>query len=215
MKKICTFSRPLKGFMVEINSWGKIRPFLQFCRRPWSSCGGWAKPPRHFTPGSPRCVPAPSMGPLCRSKPTHRAGHTKTRREGVETSTQSWPQWHLHFYLITSRATTVVQSHVDHFLAVCSHIDQQRSSPGVSGPAFAHQTIPQSRGNTSFTAELTVRPRCIALATQWTLMRARDLANRVDFLWVRQTICCELYLLGNYLWLQPPPGFSVLPGWLR
>lgn len=168
---------------------GEICPFLPFCHSPWSPCGGWAKPcmsPRHFIPGRPRRVPAPFMGPLCRSKPMPRAGHTRTRREGVETSTQSWPQWYLHFCLITSRATTVVHSHVDHFLAVCSHVDRQRPSPGVSGPAVAHQAIPQSGENTPLAAELAAHPHCIALATQWALMRAKDLASRVDFLWVRQ-----------------------------
>lgn len=65
---------------------------------------------------------------------------------------------------MTSRATTVVQSHVDHLLAVCTHTDHQ--SLGVSGPAFAQQTIPQGQGNTPLAAELTACPRCIALATQ-------------------------------------------------
>lgn len=154
--------------------------------------------PRCFTLDSPCCVLGLSVGHLCKSKPVHRAGHRNTQR-GRDKHLKLTSDTYVSIYIVTSRATAVVQGHVDHFLVVCSHTGHQRPHPGVSGPAFAHyaQTIPQSWGNTPLAVELAAHPHCIALAIQWTLTRAKDLANRIDFLWVHQTICCELYLLDN------------------
>lgn len=172
----------------------EVHPFLPFCCRPWSPCGGMS--PRHFPPGSPHCVLAPSMGPLCRSKPTHRAGHSDTQREGGRDK---------HRTLTTVIPTSLPHDFKSHNccseprwpFAGCLH-PHWSPEPWCFWTSFCPADY--SPGSRKYSSRSRAHGMSALHCSSYTMNShegQRFSQQSWFFLWIHQTICCELYLLGN------------------